>query len=324
MIKVSVVVPVYNVEEYIERCLESLVNQTLKDIEIIVVNDGSPDNSQLIIDKYVEKHPEIIRSFIKENGGLSDARNFGINKAQGEYIGFLDSDDWVEPDMYETMYNKAKENNFDVVVCDLKYVYDSYTVPAYSNVTNDLNSKEDIKKSMLNIYPSAWNKIYHNSLFNNGVMFKEKVWFEDVEFLFRLFPYINSIGVVKKPFVNYVQRDGAITKTFNEKLFDYIHNWNGIIEFYKSKALYKEYEKELEYCYVRYIYGTFIKSATNYNDKDKYKQAVFFAISNVKKQFPNYRRNKYFYKMGLKGIYFILFNKVISKLVPLLVKMNMV
>ena len=124
MAKVSIIVPVYNVEKYIEKCLKSLVNQTLKDIEIIIVNDGTKDNSQRIVDKYTKKY-DFVKSYIKENGGLSSARNYGLKYANGEYIAFVDSDDYVDKDMYEIMYNKAKSNDFDVVVCNLKYIYDS-------------------------------------------------------------------------------------------------------------------------------------------------------------------------------------------------------
>ncbi len=108
MKKVSVIVPVYNVENYITKCLESLVSQTLQDMEIIIVNDGSSDNSQQIIDNFVKKYPEKIKAFIKDNGGLSDARNFGIDRAIGEFIGFVDSDDYVTPTMFEQMYLLGK------------------------------------------------------------------------------------------------------------------------------------------------------------------------------------------------------------------------
>ena len=127
MPKVSVIVPVYNVEKFIDVCLNSLVNQTLDDIEIVVVNDGSPDNSQKIIDRYVRTYPNKVKSFIKKNGGLSDARNYGITKCTGEYVGFIDGDDYADLDMYESMYKKAKAQDFDVVVCDLRYVYNNYT-----------------------------------------------------------------------------------------------------------------------------------------------------------------------------------------------------
>ena len=105
--KVSVIVPVYNVENYLEKCLTSLVNQTLKDIEIIVVNDGSTDNSQKIIDRYEKKYSNV-KAYVKKNGGVSDARNYGINKAKGKYIAFVDGDDYVDEMMYEKMYKKAE------------------------------------------------------------------------------------------------------------------------------------------------------------------------------------------------------------------------
>ena len=244
MKKVSVIVPVYNVEKYLDKCLTSLVNQTLKDIEIIVVNDGTKDNSQDIIDRYAKKYKNII-VIKKENGGLSSARNDGIEKATGEYIGFVDSDDYIEYDMYEKMYQKAKTNDYDVVVCDLKYIYDDREVDAFSNINNDLLTKEEVKTCFLNIYPSVWNKIYKKELIkDNNILFKKGVWFEDVEFTYRLLPYINSIGVVKEKFYNYVQRDGAITRTFDERMYHYIDNLNGVVEFYKNNNFYNEYEKE--------------------------------------------------------------------------------
>ena len=114
MKKVSIIVPVYGVEKYIDKCLDSLVKQSLKEIEVIVVNDGTKDNSQKIIDKYVKKYPDKIKSFIKENGGQGSARNYGLEKASGEYIGYVDSDDFIEKDMYKKLYNKAKEKDYSM------------------------------------------------------------------------------------------------------------------------------------------------------------------------------------------------------------------
>ena len=308
MIKVSVIVPVYNVEKYLDKCLNTLAKQKLKDIEVIIVNDGSPDNSQKIIDKYTKEYPNM-KSYIKENGGLSDARNYGIKKAKGEYIAFLDSDDYVTEDMYKKMYEKAKSGNFDMVVCDLNYVYPNKVIPASSNVPTDTTN---IKKCMLNIYPAAWNKIFKRKLFDNGIEFKKGVWFEDVEFIYRLLPSVKSIGTIHEHFNQYVQRDGSITNTINRKIYHYIDNWNGIIEYYKKNNLYKEYKNELEYSYVRYIYATFVKQASRYN-YDDYMEAVDTAIENVKKNFPKYRKNKYFYT-SLKGIYLVLFNRTMAKI----------
>lgn len=309
-VKVSVIVPVYNVEAYLEKCLSSLVNQTLKDIEIIVVNDESPDNSEKIIKKY-EKNYKILRGYKKKNGGVSDARNFGIDVAQGEYIAFVDGDDYVTTDMYEKMYNKAISGNFDIVVCDLNYVYEDDTITHVSSKIE--HDTTNIKKTYVNMYPCVWNKIYKKSLFNNNIRFKKGVWFEDVDFLYKIFPYVKTIGVVKEPFNQYVQRPGSITKTFDKRLYNYIDNFNDLITFYEERNLYKKYQKELEYLYVRYIYATFIKQATNFN-KEEYTKAVNTAIKNVHKSFPKYRFNKYFYK-SLKGFYLIIFNKSLAKLI---------
>lgn len=308
--KLSVIVPVYRVEKYLKKCLDSLVEQTLSDIEIIIVNDGSPDQSQIIIDAYARKY-DFVKSYYKENGGLSDARNFGIEKASGEYIAFVDSDDYVDLSMYKLMYQKAIEGNYDVVVCGFEEIYPDHTYVGTSRVKCDLKNRKEIKEQMTDIYPSAWNKIYRKELFHD-IRFKKGVWFEDVELLYRLLPAIKSIGVVEEPLYKYVQREGSISKSNDKRIFHHIENWNGILEFYKSKGIYKEYFKELEYSYVRYLYATFIKAALKF-DKNQYIEAVENAIANVKQTFPHYRRNKYFYK-NMKGMYLLFFNKKIAQI----------
>ncbi len=312
MSKVSVVVPVYNVESYLRKCLDSLVNQTLKDIEIIIVNDGSTDRSKTIIDHYVKSYPNKVFAYDKENGGLSDARNYGIKKCHGEYIGFVDSDDYVNLDMFDKMYKKAISKDFDVVVCDVTLDYGHVTKVISSKVLNDIFDKEDLKKQMIDIYPTAWNKIYKKELLEK-VTFKKGIWYEDVEFLYRLFPYINSIGTVKMPLINYVQREGTISKTYNKKIYDYIDNFNGIIDFYKKNGFYDEYFNELEYCYVRYLYMTFIKAAANL-PKEEYKKACLKAKENVLEHFPDYKKNPYL-RWGMKAFYLKHFNAFIQMLV---------
>lgn len=306
--KVSVIVPVYNVEKYIDKCINSLVNQTLKDIEIIIVNDGSPDNSEEIIKKYLKKYKNI-KYLKKENGGLSDARNYGLNYATGEYIAFLDSDDYVSVDMYQKMYEKGISDNFDMVVCDINYVYNDKSIMVTSGIKFDTT---DIRKTYLSIHPAAWNKIFKKELFSNNINFKKGVWFEDVEFIYRMLPYIKKIGVVHEAYNYYINREGSITNTVNKKIYDYIDNMNGIIEFYKERKIYENYKKVLEYVYVRYLYATFINGCLKF-DYDDYLKAVDIARKNVKSNFPKYRRNGYFYK-SLKGLYLVMFNKYNAKL----------
>ena len=154
MPKVSVIIPVYNVEDYIDRCLKSVIEQTLEDIEIIIVNDGSTDDSKKIIEKYINQYPNKIIYLEKENGGLSSARNFAIPYAKGEYIAFLDSDDYIEPEMYEQMYNKAIKENADLVECDFIWEYPN---KKKSDIGMEYtNKKEAIEKARV----VAWNKLY--------------------------------------------------------------------------------------------------------------------------------------------------------------------
>lgn len=311
--KVSVIVPVYNVEPYLDKCLNTLVNQTLKKIEIIIVNDGSKDNSEKIIEKYLKKYPEKIKYIKKANGGLSSARNEGLKYASGEYIGFVDSDDYVSLNTFNLMYKKAKEKNFDLVVCNLNYVYETKTKMVSAGLDKDLENEDEVKKNIVFLYPAVWNKLYKKEILDS-LKFKEGIWYEDVEFNFRVYPRVKSIGYVDKTLIQYVQRESSISKTIDKRLFNYIDNFNGLIRYYQDNNLYNKYYFELEYSYVRYLYATFIKQLSYTNDKELFKEGVKEAIKNVQEHFPNYKKNIYLKKFGLKNIYLKTFNKKTASL----------
>ena len=161
MTKVSIIVPVYNTYNYLNKCLESLVNQTLSDIEIIVVNDGSPDDSEGIIKEYANKYSSI-KYYKKKNGGLSSARNFGIKRATGEYIGFVDSDDYVDVTMYEKLYNQAISTNSDIVCCQLTYLYpnNKTILHHYKDLNMFSKSVRESPKILNQVKSYACNKLY--------------------------------------------------------------------------------------------------------------------------------------------------------------------
>ena len=161
MPKISIIVPVYNVEKYIDKCLRSLTEQTLQDIEIIIVNDGTQDKSEDIIEKYVKDNPTKIKYYKKENGGLSSARNYGLKYVTGEYIAFLDSDDYVETNMYEEMYILAKKENAEMVECD--FVWEWEYGKKILDKRRDYKTKEEIMKKPRVV---AWNKIYKREILN--------------------------------------------------------------------------------------------------------------------------------------------------------------
>lgn len=312
MIKVSVIVPVYNGEKYIDKCLDSLINQTISDIEIIVIDDGSTDNTYNKLLKY--KNKIIIKK--QKNKGVAAARNKGLDIASGEYIAFLDSDDFIDNNMYLKLYNYAKTNNYDIVECDFKYVDDYKVWEGNKDTVVDIKTNEEKKEYLINLFPVIWNKIYKKSVIDE-FRFKNGVWAEDAEFLYRIIPNLKTIGKLNDELYYYYQRSISESRLFDERVYDYIDNFNGIVEYYKKNKLYEEYRNELEYCYVRYIYATFIKRASYFKDKTKYKKAVNTAIDNVKLYFPKYRKNLYFYK-SIKGIYLVLFNRFFANILGII------
>ena len=144
-----------------------------------------------------------------------------------------------------------------------------------------------------------------------NIKFKDGVWAEDVEFLYRVITKIDTIGKVNEELYYYYQREKSESRLFDKRVYSYIDNFNGIIEYYKRNKIYDLYKNELEFCYVRYIYATFIKRAASFKNKEDYNVAVETAIKNVKEKFPKYRKNKYFYQ-SVKGIYLVIFNKFIA------------
>lgn len=220
--KVSVIVPVYNVENYLEKCLDSLVNQSLEDIEIIVVNDGSTDDSQRIIDAFFNKYPHKIRHFYKDNGGLSDARNFALDRANGEFIGFVDSDDYVSETMFEEMYDLAKKNNAEMVVCNLQKVDEKGCVT--QKLTQLPNMPERIHlEEHLSVFSDlsyfACNKLFKRSLFRDK-KFKKGVHFEDIQLVPQLLLQCRILAHTQAYHYHYLERSDSITKTHTERGLD--------------------------------------------------------------------------------------------------------
>lgn len=309
-IKVSVIVPVYNVEKYIERCLLSIVNQTLDDLEIIVVNDGSKDSSLDIIKNIQEQFPDRVKIIDKVNEGVSIARNTGLKEACGEYIGFVDSDDWIEPTMYEKLYNKAKLENLDVVACDCVAVYPDKNLEISSN----LRPSPYNKGLFIDAYAVIWNKIYKRELIKD-IKFKPNVWYEDILYLYMLYPRIKNVGSINEVLYNYLQHEGSITYTYNDKLYQLIENMDDMVKYYEDNGYMDIYKDEVEYSYVRYLYATFIKRLAKTNDKKEFNRGVEYVIKKVNEKFPNYKKNKYIKKLSPKNIYFKMFGKSIANII---------
>lgn len=296
---VSVIVPVYKVEKYLTKCLECLVNQTLLNMEIIIVNDSSPDNSQTIIDKYAQEYPQI-KSFIKPNGGIADVRNFGLSKVTGEYFGFLDSDDFTTLDMYEKMYKKAIGSNADVVVSNFKWV-------------NQHDEKIQVegpyspgKEMMVNLFATLWNKLYKTDFIKNlDLKFPTGNRYEDACFLYCLTPHIKTVEFVDEAFVSYVQHGASITHTNNVQVKNMIIVFKIIVDYFKANSIYEEYYDELEYLHIKFFLGNSFLRSSRIKDKIDRRNTILLGWKLLNDEFPNWNKNHYLDDLGgLKNKYF--------------------
>lgn len=287
--KVSVIVPVYNVEEYLAPCLDSLVKQTLQDIEIIVVNDGSPDNSQDIIDRYVKKYPNLVKAMIKENGGQASARNMALEIAKGEYVNFVDSDDWVKIDMYENMYKKAKEEDADIVVCNTTDYYKDYAVyhkPA--EFTNKLKQT-----------PSPCNKLFKRSFIGDLRFPEGKMWYEDFTFVTELLMMTDKIARCENDYYQCNCREESTMSNNNSpKNLDILKALDLIIKFAKDNNLYDRYKEDIDFMIIDHILITTINRVAKQTHPEK-ERVIEGLREYVKNQLPNVKKLKVFKEMPL-------------------------
>ncbi|WP_321995065.1 glycosyltransferase family 2 protein [Clostridium butyricum] len=209
MEKISIIIPVYNVEKYLARCLESIVNQTYKNIEIIVIDDGSTDESGRICDEFAKKDNRII-VIHKKNGGVSEARNAGLGVCHGEYIGFVDPDDYIEPNMYSIMVNSSKEKSADIVVCGYKVFGDRVEECIFEN--REYKTDEAMCLLLKNRYmPSfLWNKLFKSELFHNK-SFLVGYRYEDLLIMHELFKDAKKVVAVSEQLYFYYIREDSIT-----------------------------------------------------------------------------------------------------------------
>lgn len=253
-IKVSVVVPVYNVENFLNKCLESILKQTMpmEDYEVLIINDGSTDNSAKIINAYVENYFNFCL-IDQENSGLSAARNTGIENAKGEYIVFIDGDDFVEPTYLEELYNACVLNDADISYCGhYKYFPEKdFKFFVINTVRTKVQTKERALKSLIKdtfMRYFAWNKMFKTSLFLEHDIRFPSMYFEDIATIPKTFYYANKIASIRKPLYNYTKRKGSILGSMNvAKVNDYITAFGIIRSFLEEKNDFKNYRSAMVY-----------------------------------------------------------------------------
>lgn len=273
MIKISVVVPVYNTSKYLSRCLRSILSQSFEEIEIIIINDGSTDNSLEIIKEYSYLDNRII-IINKKNGGLSSARNEGIKIARGEYVVNIDSDDWIEQDYFKDMYNIAKEKNADIVVSDFYVDFSNNNIDYKKDLNLENNSiisgQIYIEKFLNNeIFPAVWNKMFRLDLYkNNNILHPVEISLgEDLVATLKLAHYAKTIAKNNKAYVHYMQNDDSITKSSpTKKIYELISAFKILNLFFDKKINFDRKKIENYGCWLYNI---------NYNiDEKYYKEAI--------------------------------------------------
>lgn len=326
--KISVIVPVYNVGDYLNKCLDSLISQTYQNIEILVVDDGSEDCSEEIIIDYAKRFPEKIKAFKKQNGGLSDARNFGIERATGDYFGFVDSDDYVTVGMFEEMISLAVKHDADMVICNIQKVDELGNITQKLSQIPNMPEKIDLENHFSvfsDVSYFACNKLFRKELFVEK-RFKKGVHFEDIQLIPQLLLKCKIIAQTQNYHYQYLERTDSISKSHTEKGLDILKAVEDVEIFFK-KSEYSDRKKELknfqilEGVYTFLAYLAFVK-----DEKVFYRMSarlqVFIQERNINfKDILVYSRFGKNYILSLplkKRIYYLLFfagqKKLIRKL----------
>ena len=287
-IEVSIIVPVHNMERFLRRCLESLVNQTFQKIEIVCVNDGSTDGSQAIIDAMSRSHPGLITSLQTANQGAGAARNKGMQRSRGNYITFVDSDDWVDHGWIDTLYQVAAGKQADIVVGDYIAFTDHRQLGSVST--------ECATKALHLLGPPApWNKLYKKELFlENGITFPKYIWHQDLATIPKLMVSAKTISHASGSHYHYLHRPGSISRTFKEnRIKDHITAVESLYEYYHRNNLLNEFQPELEFIYIRELIGNYMFKYASLHTLMETLRELSRMETAIRRRFPDFAKNLY-------------------------------
>lgn len=307
--KLSIVALVYNLEQYLPRCLDALVNQTLQEIEILCVDDGSTDSAPQIIEEYAKKYPNKVKAFHKENGGEFTTRNYGLERAQGEYVTFVDTDDYVEPNWAEKLYIAAKKENADMAVCGFERIdlktnkVISKDMIGFGNTVKEVNFKDDF---VAFINPSPWNKVYKRELVKD-FRFLPFRGFNDAMFLMSSYTKIRKIAFVPEVLYHYYLRYDSQIHTVN---IDDVNNLKKYLlevkELYINSGKYDEMKYILDLMAFLHL-GVSVMYRASYDKSINIKEEMKKARKYLDENFKTWRKSpfltfKYSVKKGFKHI----------------------
>ena len=291
MSDISIIIPAYNAEKYIKKCMDSLMNQTKQELEFVIINDGSTDKTEEIIKSYNDKR---IKYFKNKNHGIGKTRNFGIEKAKSKYIMFLDSDDYLDKRACELMYEKIEAFDLDMVVCDFYKEYDDGRIEEIRNPHFENSSLKD-NPDIINEYLCPWAKLYKRSLLmNNNIRFVENLKYEDAPFVIETLATAKSIGKVDECLNYYVIHGNSETTVRDRRCFDILKIIDKIRKFTKDKDYLKE---KIDKLTVRMITNYTVQQRVQ-KDKKVGMEFIDKAFQYLKEEVPDYKKNKYYEGRG--------------------------
>ena len=300
MPKASVIVPVYKVEEYLEKCVQSILAQTERDFELILVDDGSPDRCGALCDSLAQTDPRI-RVIHQENQGLGGARNTGIREARGDWLLLVDSDDWIEPKILEKAMEAGLREEADLVMFAFRTVDEQGR--ELGVFREDMPKERGIglqeHKEALLTAPCAWNKLYRRSFFRGtGLAYPPRVWYEDLRTTPKLMAKAGRMVFLDEVGYNYLQRQGSIMKSANlERNREILDAFDDLLPWFRKEGLFEAYRRELEYLAVFHVYLT---AGVRVALADRKSPLLRELAAYVEERFPGWRQNPYLPKLGGK------------------------
>lgn len=310
MKEISIIVPIYNVESYLEKCLQSIKNQNFSSYEVILVDDGSKDHSREIAEKYVAFDESLFQLVSQENMGLSEARNTGLKLATGKYVCFVDSDDFIEPNYLHEMYEMAQNTEADLVFSAFRSVDE--TGKCLRNVFE--SGYEPGKPylfetcaEVLLTQNAAWNKLYKKSIIDqNQLYFTRGAWYEDLRFVKKYMLFVKKFAYCDSVLYNYLIRTGSIMNSMGSKRnIEILDAIDEVIQFYKEKQVFEMYQKEIEFLAIDHVYISTLVRLLRAGDKEQFGTIE----KSFKKMFPEYKKNHYINRLERnRKIVFLLLN----------------
>ena len=295
MPKLTVIVPAYNAEMLIEKTLDSILEQTFNDYELLVVNDGSTDNTLEILNSYAIKDSRVV-VINQANGGAAKARNTALRKAIGDYVTFVDSDDYIEKEMFANLYDKVTKENLDLCICD--YYYEQGDKRQYYSARPNLSC--DIVKESILSFPAPWGKFIKRKLIvENNLYFYENDFYEDIAVVPAYGLFTKKIGYVTKPLYIYYQRTNSLMNQvkYSSKMKDIFSSLNNLISIFKTNDKFNCFHSEIEYLYITHLLHD---ASLRFLPFSEASDSLGMIRKLMMDTFPSWEKNKYYKRQSLK------------------------